>query len=42
MIIASFHGMPQDYLDKGDPYHCHCAKTAGCLREALGWPRSAS
>ena len=35
VIIASFHGMPQDYLEKGDPYYCQCAKTARLLREAL-------
>lgn len=35
-IVASFHGLPQDYLEKGDPYHCHCAKTARLLRERLG------
>lgn len=35
MILASFHGMPEDYLRKGDPYHCHCAKTARLLREKL-------
>jgi len=38
MLLASFHGIPQDYFDKGDPYHCHCHKTARLLREALGWP----
>lgn len=37
-VIASFHGLPKDYLEKGDPYHCHCAVTARLLREALGWP----
>lgn len=37
-IIASFHGMPQDYLHKGDPYHCQCLKTSRLLRERLGWP----
>src|SRR5262249_60910433 len=26
VILASFHGVPEDYLHKGDPYHCHCAK----------------
>ncbi len=36
IIIASFHGVPKDYLLKGDPYHCQCAKTARLLREALG------
>jgi ferrochelatase len=38
-LLASFHGLPQEYFDKGDPYHCHCQKTARLLREALGWPR---
>ena len=38
VVIASFHGLPQAYFDKGDPYYCHCAKTARLLREALGWP----
>ena len=37
-IVATFHGMPQAYLDKGDPYHCQCQKTSRLLREALGWP----
>jgi ferrochelatase len=36
VVIASFHGLPQSYFDKGDPYHCHCAKTARLLREKLG------
>jgi ferrochelatase len=35
LIIASFHGMPEEYLTKGDPYHCQCAKTARLLRERL-------
>lgn len=35
-IIASFHGMPQRSLELGDPYHCHCRKTARLLGEALG------
>ena len=35
-IIASFHGMPQRTLDLGDPYHCHCRKTARLLGAALG------
>jgi protoporphyrin/coproporphyrin ferrochelatase len=37
MILASFHGMPEEYLAKGDPYHCQCAKTARLLRERLGF-----
>ncbi len=35
-IIASFHGIPQAYFDKGDPYYCHCAKTTRLLGEKLG------
>ena len=38
-VLASFHGVPMDYLLKGDPYHCQCAKTARLLREALGWSK---
>ncbi len=37
VVIASFHGVPKDYLLKGDPYHCQCVKTGRLLREALGW-----
>src|SRR3954466_9781875 len=36
MILASFHGVPKDYLLKGDPYYCHCQKTARLLGERLG------
>jgi len=36
MLITSFHGIPQSYFQKGDPYYCHCQKTARLLREALG------
>jgi protoporphyrin/coproporphyrin ferrochelatase len=35
-VITSFHGIPQSYFKKGDPYHCHCMKTARLLREKLG------
>jgi ferrochelatase len=35
-ILASFHGMPARTLDLGDPYHCHCQKTARLLSGALG------
>ncbi|MEM7566050.1 MAG: ferrochelatase [Pseudomonadota bacterium] len=38
-VIASFHGVPKEYLDKGDPYHCHCQKTARLMRERLGWSK---
>ncbi|ALK08507.1 ferrochelatase [Blastochloris viridis] len=36
IILISFHGVPKSYLMKGDPYHCHCAKTKRLIREALG------
>ena len=36
VVVASFHGLPQSYFEKGDPYHCHCAKTARLLREKMG------
>jgi len=35
-LLLSFHGMPQRTLDLGDPYHCHCRKTARLVGEALG------
>ena len=40
-ILASFHGMPQKYLEQGDPYYCQCMKTSRLLREALGWDKAA-
>ncbi len=36
-ILLSFHGLPERYFKNGDPYHCHCAKTARLLREEMGW-----
>ncbi len=36
MILASFHGLPVAYLTKGDPYYCHCMKTARLLAARLG------
>jgi protoporphyrin/coproporphyrin ferrochelatase len=38
VILCSFHGVPKEYLLKGDPYHCHCVKTWRLLREHFGWP----
>ena len=35
IVLASFHGLPREYLDKGDPYHCQCQKTTRLLRERL-------
>ncbi len=35
IILASFHGMPQKYIDKGDPYREHCVATVDALRARL-------
>jgi ferrochelatase len=35
VILASFHGLPREYLTKGDPYYCHCMKTARLLRDKM-------
>ena len=37
-LLLSFHGMPQRTLELGDPYHCHCQKTARLLGERLSIP----
>ena len=37
-VLLSFHGMPQRTLALGDPYHCHCRKTARLLGEAMQIP----
>jgi ferrochelatase len=39
-VIASFHGMPEEYLRKGDPYYCQCAATARLLRGRLKYDES--
>jgi len=33
IIIASYHGIPKKYFDKGDPYHCYCHKTTRLISE---------
>lgn len=35
-LLTSFHGMPQRTLRLGDPYYCHCHKTARLVQAALG------
>ena len=37
-LLLSFHGMPQRTLELGDPYYCHCQKTARLLSEQLSIP----
>lgn len=39
LLVTSFHGIPQSYFKAGDPYHCHCQKTARLLREKLGYSK---
>jgi ferrochelatase len=36
LIVASFHGMPQKYIDKGDPYQAQCVATTNALRKRMG------
>jgi protoporphyrin/coproporphyrin ferrochelatase len=38
VIVASFHGLPQAQVDRGDPYRTHCEETWRLLREKLGAP----
>jgi ferrochelatase len=40
VILASFHGVPQEYVDKGDPYYRHCVETMRLLRAALALDES--
>jgi ferrochelatase len=40
VVLASFHGMPADYIRRGDPYYQHCLETARLLREQLGFDES--
>jgi ferrochelatase len=37
IVLASYHGIPKPYSDKGDPYRFHCEETTRLLREKLGW-----
>lgn len=37
-LILTFHGMPRRTLELGDPYHCHCQKTARLVGERLDFP----
>jgi ferrochelatase len=38
-LLFSFHGTPKRTLQAGDPYHCHCQKTARLLAERLALPQ---
>jgi protoporphyrin/coproporphyrin ferrochelatase len=39
LVITSYHGMPVEYLKRGDPYHCQCFKTTRLVRDYLGWEK---
>ncbi len=39
LVITSYHGMPLEYLKKGDPYHCQCHKTTRLVGDYLGWDK---
>jgi ferrochelatase len=36
-LVMSFHGLPRFSLDRGDPYHCECRKSARLIATELGW-----
>ena len=38
LVITSYHGLPQSYVDRGDPYEHHCHETTRLVRAYLGWP----
>jgi ferrochelatase len=40
VILASYHGMPKDYVAKGDPYESQCVRTTYLVREQLGYDDS--
>ena len=36
-VMMSYHGIPQAYVDKGDPYQAHCLETTRLVAQRLGW-----
>ena len=40
VILTSFHGIPQSYFKKGDPYHCQCQKTARFCAKSWACPKN--
>ena len=35
LVITSYHGIPDKYFLKGDPYHCYCYKTTRLVEEKI-------
>lgn len=40
VLVCSFHGMPQRYVDQGDPYYDQCCETTRLLQQQLDWDQS--
>lgn len=40
IILASYHGLPESYVEAGDPYYSHCQETTRLLREKLKLPET--
>ena len=38
-IVVSFHGIPQKYAQRGDPYATHVVRTTQALVKRMGWKR---
>ena len=38
VVLTSYHGMPELYRERGDPYYYQCLETTRLVREHLGWP----
>ncbi len=38
-IVFSYHGMPQQFLEQGDPYHCFCQQTTRLVMEQVNYPK---
>lgn len=39
-VVISFHGIPQKYAQKGDPYATHVVRTTQAVVKRMGWPRN--
>ncbi|WP_440996742.1 ferrochelatase [Arhodomonas sp. SL1] len=39
ILLLSFHGIPKEYVKKGDPYPVHCGRTAQAVARRLGLER---
>jgi ferrochelatase len=37
-LLMSFHGIPERFVDKGDPYRMQCERTAALVAARLGLP----